>query len=241
MVVKPFKSPARQPAAAPAAPAAPTSPKRVGSAPPTPRILSRATRRPVTAESGGEKEDEEGITPASSRRQPPPPPPLLLPGNTPGRTPSRLARRLSSRLSRMSPIRTAATGSTGISSSSKHTQRLVQEKTQLVRLVGQAKEEMALVERARVLASKKEAAVVAALVAKWQAACSAAADDLFGLLRPAMEARQQVDATERAFGPDTNASGTDKQHAGNSNNNEEAAGMDAEHMLRLLGIDPELF
>ncbi|KAJ2747908.1 hypothetical protein H4S06_005100 [Coemansia sp. BCRC 34490] len=240
MVVKPFKSPARQPATSAAAP---TSPKHVGSAPPTPRILSRATRRPVTTESGGEKEDEGGgITPASSKQQPPPP--LLLPGNTPGRTPSRLTRRLSSRLSRMSPIRTAAaTGSAGTSGSSKHTQRLVQEKTQLVRLVGQAKEEMALVERARVLASKKEAAVVAALVAKWQVACSAAADDLFGLLRPAMEARQQADATERAFGPETNAntSGADKQHGGNSNTNEEAAGMDAEYMLRLLGIDPELF
>ncbi|KAJ1798307.1 hypothetical protein LPJ59_002584 [Coemansia sp. RSA 2399] len=130
------------------------------------------------------------------------------------------------------------------SGSNKEMQRLVQEKTQLMRQVARVKEELALLERAHVLESKNEAAVVGALIAKWQVACSAASDDLFELLKPAMEAQRQAAATERMFGSAWGA--TDDRHngavqSGEGDQNEDDADIDVAYMLRQLGIDAELF
>ncbi|KAJ2158804.1 hypothetical protein GGF46_003495 [Coemansia sp. RSA 552] len=96
--------------------------------------------------------------------------------------------------------------------------RLQQERAGLQRQLALAREEAVLVERAVGLKDKDDAGEVGALVVKWKAACSAASEDLFELLRPMME------------------SARDAEKAGTS---DEA--IDVARMLRLFGIEADLF
>ncbi|KAJ1949420.1 hypothetical protein FBU59_001151 [Linderina macrospora] len=152
-------------------------------------------------------------------------PPLTSTPKTPTRTPRRA-------------LRTPQTGNTSLRSvlskspmaprftiHDKETQRLLQEKARLQKELLETREQVAMLERAHLLVTKGDAETVDGLVRKWQAACAAASEDLFEVLRPMMEAQRQTDAlsAEAATAP----------------NSEED--IDVAYMLRRLGIDPDLF
>ncbi|KAJ2886304.1 hypothetical protein GGI21_005217 [Coemansia aciculifera] len=117
---------------------------------------------------------------------------------------------------------------------------LVQEKNALQRKVADAKEEVALLERAVTLGEKKEAEVVGALISKWQVACSAASDDLFELLKPMMEAQRLAD--QMGFGGNPFADDKPQQIKDKAKDEEQPdEDIDIPYMLKRFGIDPELF
>ncbi|KAJ2072879.1 hypothetical protein GGH13_002387 [Coemansia sp. S155-1] len=113
---------------------------------------------------------------------------------------------------------------------------LLQEKSSLQRQLVKVKEEVALLERALTLDEKKEADVVNGLIDKWQTACSSAADDLFELLKPMMEAQRQADQMGFGGNPFVNDNIQPKLDT-----DEEAEDIDLPYMLKRFGIDPELF
>ncbi|KAJ1664752.1 hypothetical protein IW140_002973 [Coemansia sp. RSA 1813] len=228
MVLKPFKSPARQtaeaalPKSVPATPSARKRPTPEEKTTPLRSLLTQSAKRRRYQTTASSKST--GI-PLSKQA----PPPMLA-------------------------VSAARGGSGGSGSGSKETQKLVQEKTQLMRQVARIKEEIALIERARVLETKNEAKVVGALIAKWQVACSTASDDLFELLKPAMEAQRQAAVAERMFGsawgntdddraalPREQASGSDQSEEDDGPADDPDADIDVPYMLKQFGIDAELF
>ncbi|KAJ2717116.1 hypothetical protein H4R19_000201 [Coemansia spiralis] len=133
---------------------------------------------------------------------------------------------------------------------------LAREKGALQRQLAQIRQEVALVERCLALQKKSDKQVVDTLVAKWQTACSRASDDLFELLKPAMEAQRQSAAL--GFGPQPFDSPDNSRpaapHCGGDSGDEqqqkeeEAAhgdrddeDIDIPYMLKRFGIDPDLF
>ncbi|KAJ2340160.1 hypothetical protein GGH91_004255, partial [Coemansia sp. RSA 2671] len=114
---------------------------------------------------------------------------------------------------------------------------LLQEKNGLQRQVAEAKEEVALLERALTLGEKKEAEVVDGLIGKWQAACSSASEELFELLKPMMQAQRLSD--QMGFGGNPFASDSTQQPKRNPDDEEED--IDIAYMLKRFGIDPEIF
>ncbi|KAJ2835033.1 hypothetical protein GGI24_000103 [Coemansia furcata] len=108
---------------------------------------------------------------------------------------------------------------------------LLRDKARLQRQVAEAKEEVALLERAATLREKNEAEVVDALIGKWQAACAAASDDLFALLKPMMEAQRVSDQLG------CNPFVDDSAHRPNTDDDD----IDVGYMLRRFGIDAGLF
>ncbi|KAJ2750184.1 hypothetical protein GGI19_005252 [Coemansia pectinata] len=115
---------------------------------------------------------------------------------------------------------------------------LLQEKNSLQRQVAEAKEEVALLERALTLDEKKEADVVNGLIDKWQTACSSASDELFDLLKPMMEAQRQAD--QMGFGGNPFADDSAQQPKRDTDEAEDED-IDIPYMLKRFGIDPELF
>ncbi|KAJ2842778.1 hypothetical protein IWW36_005781, partial [Coemansia brasiliensis] len=109
----------------------------------------------------------------------------------------------------------------------------------------QIKEETVLLERAHKLKEKDDAQVVSKLMAKWQIACAAAADDLFVLLKPVMEAHreaQQMGIAGSRFQQESNgqpkaAAECDLQTAEDDGCQE----IDIGYMLKQFNIDTELF
>ncbi|KAJ2824740.1 hypothetical protein IWW50_003187 [Coemansia erecta] len=138
---------------------------------------------------------------------------------------------------------------------------LVQEKHVVQRQLAEVREETALLERALTLREKDDANVVDALIAKWQIACSAACDDLFALLKPAMEAQRDSAALGLALGFGDDKDGTrggtlngrnrqqttddddseDSGDSGSSDSEQIHEDIDIPYMLKQFNIDPELF
>ncbi|KAJ2780256.1 hypothetical protein H4R18_003568 [Coemansia javaensis] len=158
---------------------------------------------------------------------------------SPTRTPTRTVRRRSL----ASPLAAAAAAACGSPPPAKRArlaardpeiQALVHEKAALQRQVARVREEAALAERCLALRRKGDRQEVDALVARWQAACAQARDDLFDLLRPAMLAQREAAAL--GFGGGGGGGSSDQPGAEDAE-----ADIDAQYMLRRLGIDPDLF
>ncbi|KAJ2320578.1 hypothetical protein H4R23_001184 [Coemansia sp. Cherry 401B] len=134
---------------------------------------------------------------------------------------------------------------------------LMQEKADVQRQLSAAKEERVVVERALALQTKDDAHTVDALIAKWQIACSAACEELFALLKPAMEAQREAAALGLRLGFDEeqnskakppgseyqsrhSAVGNEASGASGDNDNSHEE-IDIPYMLKQFNIDPDLF
>ncbi|KAJ2575843.1 hypothetical protein GGH95_003714 [Coemansia sp. RSA 1836] len=120
----------------------------------------------------------------------------------------------------------------------------IQEKSALQRQIAEAKEEVALLERALTLDEKGEADVVGALISKWQSACSSASEDLLELLKPMMEAQRLAGQMGLGGNPFANDSDNAQRQQKGDKESEEAQSdddIDIPYMLKRFGIDPELF
>ncbi|KAJ2449138.1 hypothetical protein EV183_005057 [Coemansia sp. RSA 2336] len=115
---------------------------------------------------------------------------------------------------------------------------LLQEKQSLQQQLTQLKEETVLLERAQKLKEKDDAQVVGKLMAKWQIACAAAADDLFVLLKPMMEAHRDAQQLGMAGSQSeqNRSAGQDGQAA-----EDESQDISLAYMLKLFDIDTDLF
>ncbi|KAJ2745180.1 hypothetical protein GGI20_002362 [Coemansia sp. BCRC 34301] len=122
---------------------------------------------------------------------------------------------------------------------------LMQKRSALQRQIAEAKEEVALLERAVTLSEKREAVVVGALIGKWQVACSSASDDLYELLKPMMEAQRLADQMGFGGNPFANDDAQSQPKKDNEDGDDDDKtgddDIDIPYMLRRLGIDPELF
>ncbi|KAJ1742849.1 hypothetical protein LPJ68_001551 [Coemansia sp. RSA 1086] len=115
---------------------------------------------------------------------------------------------------------------------------LLQEKQALQQQLAQLKEETVLLERACNLKEKDDAQVVSKLMAKWQIACAAAADDLFVLLKPMMEAHRDAQQMGMAGSQSEQdrAAEQDLQAAEG-----ESQDISLAYMLKQFNIDTDLF
>ncbi|KAJ2775788.1 hypothetical protein IWQ57_000198 [Coemansia nantahalensis] len=185
----------------------------------------------------------------------------VVPGSAPpplrrvvaGRTPQ-------AKRTRVEPQSAPATKRPKLAAGDPEIQRLVREQTALQRQAAQIRQEAALVERCLALQKKSDKQVVDALVAKWQIACARACDDLFELLKPAMEAQREAarlgfapqgwsddaPAADRPATPQRGGSADEQPespaaHVHDSGGGEEEEEIDIAYMLKRFGIDPDLF
>ncbi|KAJ1954671.1 hypothetical protein EC988_002305 [Linderina pennispora] len=159
--------------------------------------------------------------PAGECQTPPPkkrrlsPPPTSTP-KTPTRTPRRALRTPQTGSASLRSVLSRSPMAPRFAINDKETLELLQEKARLQKELLEMREQVAMLERAHLLTEKGNAETVDGLVEKWQAACAAASEDLFAVLKPMMEEQRQTAGAEN----------TD---------------IDIAYMLRRLGIDPGLF